>query len=53
MITSGGAGDTPERMDAVNAQAQADEDEFVAGLPHKADGSLDAAAIDKMARGQE
>jgi len=52
MITSGGAGDTPQRMDAVNKQVEADKAEFIKNLPHKADGTLDADAIDKLARGE-
>lgn len=52
MITSGGAGDTPERMDAINAQVEKDKAEFVASLPHKEDGSLDQEAIQNMAEGQ-
>jgi hypothetical protein len=52
MITSGGAGDSAERMDKVNDQVEADKEKFVAGLPHKDDGSLDAEAIRKLAEGQ-
>ena len=51
MITSGGAGDTPERMDAVNKQVEEDKAEFVKSLPHKEDGTLDAAAIAELAQG--
>lgn len=52
MITSGGAGDTPERMDKINEQVEKDKADFVASLPHKPDGSLDADAIRQLAEGQ-